>query len=390
MTALDWHPLANSLAATLEADGALHEPAWRRAFTAIPRHLFVPCFLEQANGAERMVNGADPAQRDHWLDRVYSDTNLITQVKASDTDGRGGRRPTSSSSMPSIMTWMLEALNLADGQRVLEIGTGTGYNAALLCHRLGDANVTSIDIDPALVHQARHHLAILGYTPTLAAGDGAAGLPDTAPYDAILATAAVDHIPSAWIEQLRTGGIIVADLRGGFSGAMIRLRKIDDDTVEGRCQNYDAAFMPMRRELSYPLRQGASSPLVMDRRNPQRGTTSTDPRLVADSRGLRFLVELQLAGTHLDLFVGGDEVVVTAADGSWAAATLATAADGTHAVAQGGPRRLWDSAEAAVTAWNHAGTPDIDAFGVTANADIDDQRVWLGDPTSAYSWPLPI
>jgi protein-L-isoaspartate O-methyltransferase len=86
MTALDWQPLANALAATLEADGALHEPAWRRAFTAIPRHLFAPFFLEQFNGAEHVVDGADPAQRDHWLERVYSDTNLITQIKASDAD----------------------------------------------------------------------------------------------------------------------------------------------------------------------------------------------------------------------------------------------------------------------------------------------------------------
>ncbi len=181
-----------------------------------------------------------------------------------------------------VVAWVLEALHLADGQRVLEIGTGTGYNAALLCHRLGDANVASIDIDPALVEQARQHLATLGYAPTLATGDGAAGLLDAAPYDAIIATAAVAHIPPAWIEQLRTGGVIVADLRGGFSGAMIRLYKIDDDTVEGRCHNYDAAFMPMRRELRYPLRQGASSPLVVDRRNPHRGSSyvaaATQPR----------------------------------------------------------------------------------------------------------------
>jgi hypothetical protein len=61
---------------------------------------------------------------------------------------------------------------------------------------------------------------------------------------------------------------------------MIQLRKIDDNTVEGSCLSYDAAFMPMRRELSYPLRQGASSPLVMDRRNPQRDTTSTNPCVV--------------------------------------------------------------------------------------------------------------
>ncbi|MGH3874599.1 MAG: methyltransferase domain-containing protein [Pseudonocardiaceae bacterium] len=385
-----WSTLADALAATLEVDGKLLEPAWRRAFAEIPRHLFVPRFLEQVNGAERVVDGADPAEHNRWLKQVYSDTNLITQVKASNADGSGGRRPTSSSSMPSIMAWMLQALDLADGQRVLEIGTGTGYNAALLCHRLGDANVASIDIDPALIEQARQHLAILGYAPTLATGDGAAGLLDAAPYDAILATAAVAHIPPAWIAQLRTDGIIVADLRGGFSGAMIRLCKIDNDTVEGRCQNYDAAFMPMRRELRYPLRQGVASPLVIDRRNPQRGYTCTDPRVIADSRGLRFLVELQLAGTHFDLFTNGDEVVLTAGDGSWATATLATAVDGTHTVTQAGPRRLWDSVEAAVTTWNYANKPDIAAFGVTANSDSVDQRVWLGDPESAYSWPLPI
>jgi protein-L-isoaspartate O-methyltransferase len=99
--------------------------------------------------------------------------------------------------MPSIMSWMLQALDLADGQQVLEIGTGTGYNATLLCHRLSDANVTSIDIDPALVDQARLRLGELGYASLLAAGDGVGGLPAGAPYDAILATAAVDHIPSA-------------------------------------------------------------------------------------------------------------------------------------------------------------------------------------------------
>jgi protein-L-isoaspartate O-methyltransferase len=200
------------------------------------------------------------------------------------------------------MSWMLQALDLADGQQVLEIGTGTGYNATLLCHRLSDANVTSIDIDPALVDQARLRLGELGYAPLLAAGDGVGGLPAGAPYDAILATAAVDHIPSAWIEQLRPGGIIVTDLRGGFSGAMVRLRKIDDDTMEGRCDSCDAAFMPVRRQLSYPLRQGTTNPLVMPRRNPQRGITTTDPQLVTGSRNLRFVVELQLGGMYADLF----------------------------------------------------------------------------------------
>src|SRR5262249_58840760 len=116
----------------------------------------------------------------------------------------------------------------------------------LLCHRLGDTNVASIDIDQVLVDQARMRLGELGYAPLLVAGDGADGLPAAAPYDAILATAAVDHIPPAWIEQLRPGGIIVTDLRGGFSGPMVRLPNINNVTVSGRCGRLNAAFMPVR------------------------------------------------------------------------------------------------------------------------------------------------
>ncbi|MGH3912352.1 MAG: methyltransferase domain-containing protein [Pseudonocardiaceae bacterium] len=232
--------------------------------------IFVPRFLDLDESGERGVDGAVPEQHRQWLERVYSDTTLITQLRASGADGHGARRPTSSSSMPRIMAWMLNTLDVADGHQVLEIGTGTGYNAALLCHRLGPTNITSIDIDPMLVGEARKRLAALGYAPMLVTDDGAHGMPHAAPYDAIISTAAVDHIPPAWIEQLRPGGVILTDLRGGIAGVMVRLCKIDDDTVEGHCQTYDAAFMPMRREVNYPLRDGASTALVMDRRNPQR------------------------------------------------------------------------------------------------------------------------
>lgn len=328
MTMLDWRPMASELAATLVAGGELRDQAWRRAFEETPRHHFVPRFLDFDKSGELHVDGSAPEQRDHWLQRVYSDTNLITQLRASGVDGLGSPRPTSSSSMPRIMAWMLEALDLADGHRVLEIGTGTGYNTALLCHRLGAANVASIDIDPTLVDEARERLAALRYAPILATGDGVHGVPEAAPYDAIIATAAVDHIPPAWIQQLRPGGLILTDLRGGFSGAMVRLHKIDDDTVEGHCETYNAAFMPMRREVNYPLRGGASVPLVMDRRNPQRCTTTIDPRLITNFRGLKFLVQLQLAGRDADTFISAEELVVTTASGSWATASLLPGADG--------------------------------------------------------------
>jgi hypothetical protein len=105
---------------------------------------------------------------------------------------------------------------------------------------------------------------------------------------------------------------------------------------------------------------------------------------------LRFLVELQLGGAHADMFVSDGEVAVSAGDGSWATAALASNAEGAHLVAQAGPRRLWDSVETAISTWHYLGKPALDDFGVTATSDPADQRVWFGDPKSAYSWPLPI
>jgi Protein-L-isoaspartate(D-aspartate) O-methyltransferase (PCMT) len=82
------------------------------------------------------VSGADPAQQQSWLDQVYSDDSLVTQYMAHPSLMRARNQPslvsTSSSTMPSLMARMLEALDVHDVHRVLEIGTGTGYNAALL------------------------------------------------------------------------------------------------------------------------------------------------------------------------------------------------------------------------------------------------------------------
>jgi protein-L-isoaspartate O-methyltransferase len=89
--------------------------------------------------------------------------------------------PVSSSTKPDLMLRMLETLDVRDGHRVLEIGTGTGYNAALLSHRVGDHNVYSVDVDAELVRLARERLAGAGYRPTLAAIDGEGGLPEHAP-----------------------------------------------------------------------------------------------------------------------------------------------------------------------------------------------------------------
>lgn len=152
-TALSWQARARALARSLTERGVLHSEGWRAAVEQTPRHLFV-----SAN--------TDVTDVDAWLDQVYSDATLVVQRRsppsAQAVDGLGAELPTSSSTMPSLMVEMLEALDLRDGHRVLEIGTGTGYNVALLSHRLGGEHVVSIDIDPYLVQAAGQRLNELG------------------------------------------------------------------------------------------------------------------------------------------------------------------------------------------------------------------------------------
>src|SRR5262249_12648785 len=147
-----------------------------------------------------------------WLDQVYADRVLVTQLDDDPTRWQVAREtgpvfgvPTSSSSQPAIMAVMLAILDVAVGHRGLEIGTGTGYNAALLAHRLGSGNVHTVDIDPDLVESARKRLAYCGFTPTCVAGDGSAGHPAGALYDRVLATCAVARIPQAWLTQTVPG-----------------------------------------------------------------------------------------------------------------------------------------------------------------------------------------
>jgi protein-L-isoaspartate O-methyltransferase len=188
ITVDDWTERAAALRDELVAAGKLTSPEWQSALLAVPRHEFVPKFYERGPAGWELVSASSLGTRERWWNGVWANTSLVTQLGEV---GRAGLRvmtgPASSSSAPSLMTRMLEALAICDGHRVLEIGTGTGYNAALMSHRLGAENVFSVDVDAGLVDSARDRLAALGYRPTLAAVDGVTGLPEHAPYDRIIA-----------------------------------------------------------------------------------------------------------------------------------------------------------------------------------------------------------
>lgn len=384
--------LSSALTDRLVQEGAL-VPGDRltEAFRRVDRGVFVPAFAlheETPQGARyRLLSGEDPDQREEWARHVYADETLTIEIAGEPvTDalpgGRGTGRWTSSSTMPSLMARILHQLDLDGDPRVLEIGVGSGYNAAILCEVLGSDRVTSIDISPRLVSDASRRLSALGYTPVVAEYDGHRGFPDRAPYDRIVSTTAFTHVPPEWITQVTPGGSILVNIAGGTGGAMLRLRVHDDRTARGRFLPQWAGFMPARSSVP---RQRVS---VDDA--GERSTTTLDPALLREERVIAFLA--QLATTDADTVLrtadtGDDFLFMEGADGAWAEIDT-DAVEGRYPVVQGGPRRLWTWVEDTHRWWVANGQPDWSAFGVTVTPE--DQHVWFGSAESDQRWPLPL
>jgi protein-L-isoaspartate O-methyltransferase len=227
-------------------------PEWRAAFLATQRHPFIPDTVWLRDPDATTVHDLVPLHRaaapDRWLELAYADDSIVTQVddgRATGPDG-AGYAVSSSASQPSVVAMMLAAAGFEDGMTVCEIGTGTGYNAALLGCRLGDRNVTTIEIDPELASRARNALGRAGHQIAVVTGDGALGHPPRAPYDRVLATCAVHRVPYRWVAQSSPGGRIVTPWGTSyFNGGLLSLSVDSDGTAHGRLTD-TAAFMWIR------------------------------------------------------------------------------------------------------------------------------------------------
>ncbi|MFC5721303.1 methyltransferase domain-containing protein [Streptomyces gamaensis] len=374
-------PYLAALAAELQRAGTIRSLQWAEAFASVPRHVFVPEWYEQETNDKGIAvwRRHHATTADEQLAHVYRDTTLVTALdpataeQVDDTAWTGV--PTSSSTLPSLMAGMLEELTVEDGDRVLEIGTGTGYNAALLCARLGDHNVHSVDVDPALIHAAQQNLAEAGYAPQLAAADGQAGYPDGAPFDRVIATCSVPAVPPAWIEQTKPGSVILTDVALGIEGGLVRLTLDEDTRARGAFTRTTGRFMAARNDaLVYPSpRHTAAAPETGTRPTP---VTAHDIRTTYP---FRLLLAFQLPRTrlvyHLD-DAGTTSVQLQSSDGSWARVPLT--GDGVGTVKYGGAEDLWHQVEDTWQWWNDAGRPAQDQFGYIREPD-----------GTAYVWHIP-
>ncbi|MGH3938982.1 MAG: methyltransferase domain-containing protein [Pseudonocardiaceae bacterium] len=357
---------------------------WKAAFDATPRHLFVPDqALVSVDGRKVPIDRrADP---DTWINAVYQDAAIITQVD--DGAGCGSGLHTSSCSMPQVVLSMLTTLDVADGNRVLEIGTGTGYNAALLAHRLGSENVTSVEINPDIAAQARKNLARVNRPVTVVTGDGVEGCPASAPFDRIISTASTlaGQVPYTWVQQTTPGGVIVTPWGTSFrNGELVSLIVGADGTAVGTIVD-EVEFMRLRSQRT-PLGAARLAEMIEHSTSAVESFTMVSPAdVVLDQNGQftigLFLTDVQSSVARDEDQPGTYEVLlydVTTESAATVQVTPDYTDNGRFPVRQHGPRRLWDEAAIAHTWWIEHGRPARTRYGLTLTPDT--QNMWLDEP----------
>ncbi|KOG86889.1 methyltransferase domain-containing protein [Streptomyces varsoviensis] len=371
---MDFTALRAQAAGVLGGLGAFARPWLREAFACVPRHAFIPdtVWAEGPDGYRAYGRTDDPGR---WAAAAYDPCDgLVTQVDDGRTPAGGlGTLPTCSISAPNAVLTMLAEADLRTSDTVLEIGTGTGYNAALIARRVGGDRLVTVEIDKTLHARARAALAAAGCgNVTVVHGDGEAGHPPGAPYDRVLSTAAVLTVPYPWVEQTRTGGLILTPFRTAFCSHGLARLTVDGGRATGRFAGA-MTFMTVRGQRPRsPIGELFTDETWREARESALGggldgLALTDPHAA-------FAIGLLLPGVaHWEQ---GDGHWWCAPD-SWAYATG-------EAVYQWGPRDLYDETRAAADWWrDEAGRPSLFDFGLTVTER--GQTAWLGDP----GHPLP-
>ncbi|MCC7538182.1 MAG: hypothetical protein IT379_18290 [Deltaproteobacteria bacterium] len=368
---------------SLKAAGWIRTGAVEEAFRRVPRHRLIEHFYSGTYGLP-LETAIDPANLEH-LRMVYSDRSVIMHMPDK-----------SVSSMPSLMALILESLELEPGLRVLEIGAGSGYNAAILSELVtARGAVTTTEITTDLVDGTRRRLAAAGYSRVqVEARDGFLGCPERAPYDRIVMSTACGVLSPHLVSQLATHGLMLVPLlHGGVeTSPMVRVTH-EDGRIEGRVVVY-SQFMPPRGDLALELwgfdRKALWARKQMENGPPRREEPLWDglrdvpnptPRpspkwaarlellyyLALRSRQTFLLPEGLGLGDSTGFVIVGDDSVRSYGDG----------ADAHHALLQRAYREWVDLGRPCMTDWRSTFVPraDVEATPVDAAGD----RTWTLD-----------
>ncbi|MER5771344.1 methyltransferase domain-containing protein [Streptomyces sp. NPDC001985] len=327
--------------------------------------------------ADTAARGVARPEDSPWV-RAAVDA-LPRHLFAADRPGRPG---TTAPPCPRTVVDLLDSLRLKPGHRVLELGTGSGWTAALLAHRAGPGRVTSVEADPGRAAAARRRLAAAGAGPAVEVADSAAGWPRGAPYDRVVSARAVDRVPWAWVAQTRPGGRIVTPW--GRLGHVALTVAADGRSASGWVQGA-ACRTPARAEDT-----GSDGFARVRGAGPAAGERpwSRDPAALREDRHLRFALSVALPGVRVTVAAAGHGTGARLHDGVSSWATLSTLPDATALAAQGGPRRLADELELAWDGWLEAGSPDLYEFGLTVESE-ELQYAWALDQETGPRWLLP-
>ncbi|MEV4638876.1 methyltransferase domain-containing protein [Actinoplanes sp. NPDC049548] len=345
----------------LRRHGAPLTPELAAAFASVPREIFVADGFQRRDGT-----WAEPGTAG-FLETVYQDEVLVTKVH--------GRTPVSSSSQPSLMAVMLSALDVSAGHRVLEIGAGTGYNAALLS-AVG-AEVTSIDVQADVADRARAALTRAGVEKVrVIAGDGYAGAPGQR-FDRAIVTVGVAGVSPHWLQQTGPGPIVVPVEHAG-THPVLAVRGTMDGPVTATVvcpSGFMTAAGPLTAQhaRAHPHPVPAESLATFAETAPARWEQPLDPY---EYRDLWYAAGVWHTRATQAALPGRDGSTLTLLDetGTGGAAILP---DGSVMAGGGGAQRYTAEAVEVLDRWDAANRPPMQAWRITLERAGDpDTPIW--------------
>ncbi|WP_329453373.1 protein-L-isoaspartate O-methyltransferase (plasmid) [Streptomyces sp. NBC_01724] len=381
-----------AMVARMEEEGALGPGAVRDALMALPREVLMPqAYVRRSAREEKpprwdLLDWSAPQDRPELLGLLYGGGSVLVQHDGEPLLGRA-RGPRSGASITSMSTVMgltaalLHELDLRPGQRVLDVGTGSGVTAAVACQVCGDGGVVTLDRDRHLTDAAAVRLADLGFRPAVVCGSGEEGCPERAPYDRIFVSYAAERVPAGLVGQLAPGGRLLVHITTASPSwpALAVVERAADGQLHAELRATEfahrAGYGMERIFLSEELRNRiATEPGTWTQRSMLAPPADTD-------RGLWLAADHLLGGLVRD-FSAEHLAIGAPGCGSWL--RVEPVGHRRWNVTTNGPRDIWKEVQDLTALWRTVGAPNryrlsFDPDG-TQRAASDCRRL---------SWQLP-